>query len=407
MNLLEAARLAIATLWGNRLRSFLTVLGNVVAVLSVVALVAVIQGLDRFVSKELLATGSNAFVVTKFGIIMGYEEYLKAVERPDLTLDDARHLERTMTTAAAVVPFLEARLAVKRGRNEAEGAPVRGTGAGYPLVGRFTLADGRDLAAADVEGNAAVAVIGSRIAGKLYPGEDPIGRDLRVGGNRYTVVGVLEPRGGTAGGSQDDQVLLPVTTLLKQVGARARSLEISVVALDATHYEAAQEEAELLLKIRRGLKPWDKPNFDLLTDEQLFGIYRKITAGIYGLLLGVVSLSLLIGGIVIMNIMLVSVTERTREIGIRKAVGARRRDIVTQFLVESVFLATGGGVLGVLLGIGAALVVRAATPLPASVQPWSVLVGMLLASSVGIFFGIYPAWRASRLAPIAALRHET
>jgi putative ABC transport system permease protein len=407
VNLLEAARLAIATLWGNRLRSFLTVLGNVVAVLSVVALVAVIQGLDQFVSKELLATGSNAFVITKFGIIMGYEEYLKAMERPDITLDDARHLERTMTTAAAVVPFLEARLSVKRGRKEAEGAPVRGTGAGYPLVGRFTLSDGRDLAAADVEGNAAVAVIGSRIAEKLYPGEDPIGRDLRVGGSRYTVVGVLEPRGGTMGGSQDDQVLLPVTTLLKQVGARARSLEISVVALDAAHYEAAQEEAELLLKIRRGLKPWDKPNFDLLTDEQLFGIYRKITAGIYGLLLGVVSLSLLIGGIVIMNIMLVSVTERTREIGIRKAVGARRRDIVTQFLVESVFLAAGGGVLGVLLGIGAALVVRAATPLPASVQPWSVLVGMLLASSVGIFFGIYPAWRASRLAPIAALRHET
>ena len=148
-----------------------------------------------------------------------------------------------------------------------------------------------------------------------------------------------------------------------------------MVAVDAAHYEAAQEEAELLLKIRRGLKPWDKPDFDLLTDEQLFGIYRKITAGIYGLLLGVVSLSLLIGGIVIMNIMLVSVTERTREIGIRKAVGARRRDIVIQFLVESVFLATGGGILGVLLGIGAALVVRAATPLPASVQPWSVLVG--------------------------------
>jgi putative ABC transport system permease protein len=407
MNILEAARLAIATLWGNRLRSFLTVLGNVVAVLSVVALVAVIQGLDKFVSKELLATGSNAFVMTKFGIIMGYEEYLKALERPDITLDDARHLERTMTTAAAVVPFLEARLSVKRGRNQAEGAPVRGTGAGYPLVGRFTLSDGRDIAAVDVDGNAAVAVIGSRIAEKLYPGEDPIGRDLRVGGSRYTVVGVLEPRGGTMGGSQDDQVLLPVTTLLKQVGARARSLDISVVALDAANYEAAQEEAELLLKIRRGLKPWDKPNFDLLTDEQLFGIYRKITAGIYGLLLGVVSLSLLIGGIVIMNIMLVSVTERTREIGIRKAVGARRRDIVTQFLVESVFLATGGGVLGVLLGIGAALVVRAATPLPASVQLWSVLVGMLLASSVGIFFGIYPAWRASRLAPIAALRHET
>jgi putative ABC transport system permease protein len=407
MELREALRLASATLWSNRLRSFLTVLGNVVAVLSVVALVAVIQGLNRYVAQEFLATGSGTFTLTKFGLIMNYEDFLKAQQRPDITLEDALDLERKMTLASAVVPSVYAQLSVKRGRLEAEDAPVQGTGAGYPLVGRYTLASGRDLNETDVRERAAVAVIGDRIREKLFPNEDPIGRMVRVGGYTYSVVGCLGRRGGTAGESQDDALLVPVTTLLKQLGDRRRSIDINIASIDPSRMEEAQDEAVLYLKIHRGLKPWAKPDFDVITSEQLYGIYQRFTQGFYGLMLGVVSLSLLIGGIVIMNIMLVSVTERTREIGIRKAVGARRADIVTQFLVESVLLALAGGILGVVGGVAAALLVRSATPLPASVQFWSVLVGLVLASSVGLFFGIYPAWRASRLSPITALRHET
>jgi putative ABC transport system permease protein len=403
----EALRLALATLWSNRLRSFLTVLGNVVAVLSVVALVSVIQGLNLFVSRELLSTGSNTFTLAKFGMITSYEEYLKAMERPDLTLEDARDLERKCTLAAAVVPSIDSGLSVKRGRLEAENAPVRGTGAGYPLISRLVLAAGRDLTEIDVDQRAEVAVIGDRIKEKLFAGEDPLGKDIRVGGHRVTVIGVLQRRGGSSLGSDDDQVLLPVTTLLKYQGSRAQSILITVLASDPTRMEAAQDEASLFLKIRHGKKPWDKADFDCLTDEQFYSLYKTATQGIYGLLVGVVSLSLLVGGIVIMNIMLVSVTERTREIGIRKAVGARRRDIVAQFLSESVMLAFAGGVIGVLGGMTAAMLVRALTPLPASIQLWSVLVGLFLASSVGLFFGIYPAWRASRLLPIAALRYET
>lgn len=406
MEFLEAIRLALGTLWSNRLRSFLTVLGNVVAVLSVVALVSVIQGLNLFVSREFLSTGSNTFTLAKFGMIRNYEEYLKALARPDLTLEDARDLERTCTLAAAVVPFADAQLPVKRGRQEAENAPVRGAGAGYPLVGSLTLATGRDLNEIDVEDRAEVAVIGDRIREKLFGAEDALGKDIRVGGHRVQVVGILEKRGGTSFRSDDDQVLLPITTFLKYRG-RSESIYITILAVDPLRMEEAQEEAALHLKIRQGKKPYDKEDFDILTDEQFYGLYKQATNGIYGLLVGVVSLSLLVGGIVIMNIMLVSVTERTREIGIRKAVGARRRDITTQFLVESVLLAAAGGVLGVLGGVGVALLVRATTPLPASIQLWSILVGLLLASAVGLFFGIYPAWRASRLAPIAALRHET
>ena len=407
MEFVEALRLAGATLWNNRMRSVLTVLGNVVAVLSVVALVAVIQGLNSFVSREFTVTGSGSFVLTKFGIIMTHEDYLKALERPDITLDQAEALAGRVSLAAAVVPVYDVRLPLRRGRVETEDAPVTGVGEGYPLVGRDALAAGRDLTAADVEGRAAAVVIGDRVREKLFPNEDPIGRDLRVGGHRYQVVGVLARRGGTASSSADDQVVMPITTLLRQVGSAGRSIDVAIAPADAARLNETQDEASVQLKIIRGLKPYSTPDFDAVTDEQLYEIYEKLTQGIYGLLLGVVSLSLLVGGIVIMNIMLVSVTERTREIGIRKAVGARRRDIVTQFLVESVLLAAGGGVMGVALGIGAALLVRATTPLPAAVEPWSVLLGLVLASSVGLFFGIYPAWRASRLEPIAALRYET
>jgi putative ABC transport system permease protein len=402
----EAIRLAGGALWANKLRSFLTVLGNVVAVLSVVALVSVIQGLNRFVSSELLQTGSSVFTVSKFGLIMDYEQFLKALQRRDITLDDALDLERKMTLAAAVVPQSSQWLPLRRASRQTESAPVLGTGADYPLVGRATAASGRDLSELDVRSRSPVAVIGDRVREKLFPNEDPLGKDIRVGGHTLTVVGVLEKRGGTTGSNADDAVLIPITTLLKNHGSR-RSLEISILPAAPAATEAAREEAELLLKIRRGLKPYDDPDFGLVTDEQLYAIYENLTRAIYGLLLGVVSLSLVIGGIVIMNIMLVSVTERTREIGIRKAVGARRRDIVAQFLVESVLLAFAGGAMGVLGGIGVAMAVRGATPLPASIEPWSVLVGLALASSVGLFFGIYPAWRASRLVPVVALRYET
>jgi len=405
MELKEAIRLALSTLWSNRLRSFLTVIGNVVAVLSVVVVVAVIRGLDLFVADKIVSTGADVFSLTKIGFVMDYDTYIKALERADLRLDDAEYLANHLTLADAVVPRLDTQLPVRLGRLSNASSPVAGVGAGYPLIADLPLTAGRHLEETDVRVHASVAVIGDGIREKLFPNVDPLGRSLKIGRRTYQVVGVIAKRGGGLGASRDDRVFVPITTLRNEVGSRG-SIDIAVRARDHAQLEEAKDEASLLLKIRRGLKPWDKPDFDLVTDEQIYKLYENASRGIYGLLVGVVSLSLLVGGIVIMNIMLVAVTERTREIGVRKAIGARRRDIVAQFLVESVVLASVGGLVGVGLGVIGSLAVRKLTPIPASIELWSIVIGLFLASSVGLFFGIYPAHRASELAPIEALRAE-
>jgi putative ABC transport system permease protein len=405
VNLLEALRLALGILWANRLRTFLTILGNVVAVSSVVAVVAIIDGLNRYVSDQVLSTGSQVFTISKFGFESDYDTYLKMLRRKDLTIADADALGRQMQNASAVVPVVSRRETLRVGRSEATGASVVGLGDGYPELRTLDLAEGRHLGREDIRGRAAVAVIGDQVREKLFDPIDPIGREIRVGRHRFLIVGVLKKRGSVLGQSQDNVVCIPVTTYTKLFGTRDM-MEINIRAKSAEVMPAAEEEAALLMKIRRGLNPWDEPDFNVYTSEMLYTLYQNLTKGIYGLTIGIVAVSLLVGGIVIMNIMFVSVTERTREIGIRRALGARRQDVVKQFLAESVTLAALGGLIGVALGSIVAIILHAATPLPATIRPWSVLVGLLLASAVGLFFGIYPAARASRLVPVEALRHE-
>ncbi len=406
MSILEALRLALDVLWANRLRSFLTILGNVVAVGSVVAVVAIIDGLNRYVSEQILSTGSHTFTITKFGFDTDYDSYLKMLRRRDLTLDDAAALSRQMRNALAVVPIVSRRETLKRGREEASGAVVVGVGEGVEELRTLDIVAGRHLTREDLQGRAAVAVIGEQVREKLFDPVDPIGQELRVGRHRLLVVGLLKPRGSVLGQSQDNVVLVPVTTYAKYYGMRD-NLEINIRATSAETMAEAQEEAELLMKLRRGLNPWDEPDFNVFTSEMLYTLYQNLTKGIFGLTVGIVAISLLVGGIVIMNIMFVSVTERTREIGIRRAVGARRGHVLTQFLSEAVLLSLLGGLIGVILGSATAIVLHAATPLPATIRPWSIVIGLLLASSVGLFFGIYPAMRASRLVPVEALRYET
>ena len=405
MNLLESLRLALSVLWSNRLRTFLTILGNVVAVSSVVAVVSIIDGLNRYVSERILSTGSHVFTITKMGFEGDYDAYLKMLRRKDLTLDDAAALSRQMQNVLAVVPVVTRRETLHKGRDEAKGAVVAGMGDGYPDLRTLEVASGRHLTREDVQGRAAVAVIGQQVREKLFDPVDPIGQELRVGRHRFLVVGVLQKIGSVLGQSQDNIVLIPVTTYAKLFGMRD-PMEIRVRAASAETMADAEEEATLLLKLRRGLKPWDEPDFNVFTSEMLYTLYKGLTASIYGLTVGVVAISLLVGGIVIMNIMFVSVTERTREIGIRRAVGAKRSDIILQFLSESVALAVLGGILGVIVGILVTVILRGVTPLPATIRPWSILVGLCLASSVGLFFGIYPAAGASRLVPVEALRRE-
>lgn len=402
----ELVRLAASTLWANRLRSFLTVLGTAVAVLSIVAVVSVLHGLDKFVAGQILTTGSDVFTMTKVGFIFDFESYLEASKRRDLRPEDAEFLRERLTLSSHVVARQSTTRTVERGRERAKDVPVWGVGSDYPEVGDFPLEGGRHLSPADDRGRAPVVVIGSRVRETLFPNEDPVGKDLRVAGHRMTVVGILTARGrGSGGDSKDDVVLLPMGTFRKAIESRG-SVELMVRAADPEWMADAQDEASLHLKIRRGRKPYEEPDFSVVTDEQVLALFTQATRLIYAALVGIVSLSLVVGGIVIMNIMLVSVTERTREIGVRKAVGARGRHIVIQFLVEAVVLSFLGGAAGALLGAVVAFAVGRFSPLPAAVQPWSVLTGLLLAASVGLFFGIYPARRASRLHPIAALRYE-
>ncbi|MBU1701184.1 MAG: ABC transporter permease [Candidatus Eisenbacteria bacterium] len=406
MLFIRSILIALQSMWSAKLRTFLTLLGTIIGVFSVVAVVSVIQGLNRYVANEILGTGSHVFNITKYGIITDMEDYLKAQRRKDFTLEDAEWLRRKLKLADVVVAQMSRRQDVRGLKERADMVAIVGIQDGYPEVGQYPLGEGRHLTEADVSLRQNVAVVGSRIREELMHVGDPIGQKLRIGGHTFHVVGVLEPRGSVLGISQDDIVIVPITSYQKIFGRR-QSVEIQVKALRPELMLEAQDEAMLWAKIHRGLKPYDDPDFAIVTSDMLFSFYEQATAGLFIGMLGVVGLSLLVGGIVIMNIMLVAVAERTKEIGLRRALGARAQDIVLQFLVESATISGLGGVAGVILGAGLAWGLRAGTPLPTHVDPFSILGGLLLAIVVGVVFGLYPARRASRLHPIQALRQET
>ena len=328
-----------------------------------------------------------------------------AAKRQDLTQFEAGALQDRMQLADRVVAQAEANKSVRSGRTELRNVRVLGTTEGYQSVGKYETQEGRSLEDNDITRRRSVCVIGSEVSEKLFPQVDPIGKSIRVAGHELLIVGTVAPRGNVLGQSQDNLVVVPLGQFEKMFGAR-RSLTILVSAIPGVDLERLSDEARVVLRSARHV-PLGKPDdFAISTAETYMALYQTLTGGIFAGTIGLVAISLVVGGIVIMNIMLVAVTERTREIGIRKAVGARRSDLLSQFLSESVVLALFGGILGVLCGIGFALLIRAVTPLPASIQPWSVAISLAAASSVGLFFGVYPATRAARLDPIVALRQE-
>jgi putative ABC transport system permease protein len=402
----EAVRIACQALAANRLRSLLTVLGTVVGVLAVVSVISITQGLNRYVSKEVLATGSHVFSLDKVGFVTSHEDWLKAGKRRDIRLEDAWYLRDHLESAGAVVPQVHTMKDVSWGGTRAEGVWIQGLGGGYLELGDlYDLHVGRHLSEEDVGASRRVVVLGWEVADQLFGAVPATGKALRLGGETFRIVGVLKQRGKVLGQSRDNVVLIPVTAFEKLFGRR-RSITILVQAASPEVYAECQEEALMLLKIRRGKKPWEEPDFGIQTSETFYELYRQATALFYVAMIVIVGLSLVVGGVVMMNIMLVAVAERTREIGIRKAVGARQRDIALQFLVEAASLSGAGGLLGVFLGAGVAVLVDAFTPLPARLEAWSVVVSLLLAITVGLISGFYPATRAARLAPVVALRYQ-
>jgi putative ABC transport system permease protein len=401
----ECVALALASLRANKLRSFLTLLGTIVGVTAVIAIISLIQGMNAYVSNALMSQGANVFTVDKFGFILSEEEFRDAAKRRDLTVADAEAIAALSRSAAHVKVENERSDDIRLGTTRLRRIPVKGVHGDYAEVDRSELLEGRHLTQNDMSRRRAVTVLGHEVWEKLFDNRSAIGHEVRIGDFKYLVVGVAAKKGSVFGQSQDNYAIVPLSAWQKVYGSRG-SVSISVAAVDEASFELAQDEARAILRARRGVAPGKPDDFGIVTAEMFMDLYRNFTSAAFIVLVGVAGLSLVVGGIVIMNIMMVSVTERTREIGIRKALGAKRRDVLMQFLVEAATLSLTGGAIGVMLGISLALVVAAISPLPAAVSWIAILLGLGMSTGIGLLFGIYPAARAARLDPIVALRFE-
>ena len=405
---LESAGIALDAIWAAKLRSLMTVLGNIVAVTSIIAVVSMIQGLNASVKQAILSqAGADSFNIQQFPVTRSDEELEKIRGNPRITLNDARAIRRYGGDyIAAVMADSTAGGRITHRDKSIDNTQVQGVSGEYVNFSIFDAERGRLMSATEVDSARPVTVIGWQTADRLFGSSmDPIDKVIQIEGVHFRVLGVSAKRGSLLGRSQDEFAIIPLTQFRMIFGSR-RSLSLSVKPRDVSQMTPAIDDATVALRTARRLKPKQADNFGVFTSDTILDIYHSATNGIFAVLVGVVGLSLVVGGIVIMNIMLMAVTERTREIGLRKALGARRSDIMAQMLTESVVLSIFGGILGTMCGIAIALTIAAFTPIPAAVEIWSVALGIGITAFVGLFFGLYPALRAARLDPIAALGRE-
>jgi putative ABC transport system permease protein len=409
----EAIRIALASLRSNKLRSLLTVLGILIGVSSVIAVVAITEGLDAYMSKQVLELGTKAFRLQRMpDIITSHEQWMEMMKRKRLDMEDLDAVKKACTLCSEVGAQVWTGSNVKRGRVIQKNVGIAGVTENIARIGTVReLAAGRHVVQQDIEQAAMVAVIGTDLVEAFFGTMEPLGKEIDIDGHPVKVIGVAEKKGAVFGESQDNFVWLPITTFQKFYGFR-RSFSIQAEAQTMAVFEAAQDQVRVAMRARRHLTYPKPDNFNIETGETVMELWQTMTRGIYVVTFVVTAISLLVGGIVVMNIMLVSVTERIKEIGVRKALGARRGDILRQFLVESVVLSGFGGLLGVL---GAAAFSFALATLlgnmmsanfSAPVRPWAVALALGVSSIVGLVAGIYPASRAAALDPVEALRNE-
>ncbi len=402
----ENVRMALTTLWSQKLRSGLTLLGIIIGVATVIAMVSLIQGLNGAIARQIGSLGSGVLYISKHeaGIHLGGD--IERKPRKDLTADDADAILRTCPAVAAVSPEIWDQRRVSYGRIETKRIGVAGGTEGYFPANNWSLAEGRVLTAEDVRHATSTCVIGSSVAEFLFPSGGAVGSWIRVGSEEYLVAGVLAGRGKFLGQDQDELVVVPLPRLARAQGYGRSVDHIVAAARTPALAEAAREQIEELLRRRRGVRADQENDFGITSQENLLQIYRQVTQGFFLVMVLISSIGLMVGGIGVMNMMLVSVRERTREIGLRMAVGCRRRDLLGQFIVEASVLTGSGGVVGIALGQGLALLLSLFLPVPAGVSVGWVLLAVAVSTLIGLFFGIYPAWRASRLDPVEALRYE-
>jgi putative ABC transport system permease protein len=404
----ENSLMAFRAIWTHKMRAFLTLLGVIIGVATIIAMMTIITGIQQMMEKEMSELTTNVFQVQRFEPRMGMHiDGHRRERRPDITIEHANAIRERCPSVANVGPevWRWGNQLTYRSEETNPNVTMAGGTPEFMYNNGEWVREGRFITDLDVEYHRSVVVIGQDVIDKLFPYEDPLGKRVKINNQPFEVVGLLEERGSSFGHSRDNQIVIPISTFQKQYG-KDRSINITVQAVSAAKMEQAIEEVRTVMRIERGLKSYEDDNFAIWSPNTLIESFNKFTFWIKIAAVGICGISLLVAGIGIMNIMLVSVRERTREIGIRKALGAKRRHIMVQFLIEAVVLTEIGGAIGIFVGIVLPIILASSLKVPTAVPIWACVLGIVFCSVVGITFGLWPAMKAARLDPIVALRYE-
>ena len=406
LTFVETLKLALDALRAHKLRSFLTLLGVILAVLTLVSVMSVIAGLNFYVADRVANLGANVYLVDRFGIITSQAAYIKAQKRPLLTLDECERLQVSMKLARAITCEQDHMVEVKSGNQTMQNTRMSGAGANFAEIRNLNVAQGRFFTQADVDHHSDVVFVGPDLVKKFFPNTNPLGQTIRVQTHTYQIIGVAEPLGSAFGESQDNYMVMPLTTWRKGWNTEADWVLIMIQAPSQELFRASEDEARMYLRAWRHLPEDAEDNFAILGSDSIMALWHDLTGNLATVAMALVSVFLVVGGIVIMNIMLASVTERTREIGLRRSLGARKKHILLQFMTESAVLAAVGGLIGIVAAYCVVFLVKALFAFPMETPISAVIISLCLATGVGLFFGIFPAMRAAKLDPIEALRAD-